>query len=109
MKAKCFDWKVAAGLALTGLTVALVVPRLSSIALPSLVMLACPLSMGAMMWGMRRGTEPQNTPSLDVSVEQRLRRELAATEARRAELQTELGQLREPTTGARGPAATERG
>ncbi|MGH2767689.1 MAG: hypothetical protein ACRDIF_01860 [Actinomycetota bacterium] len=51
----CFDWRVLAVLGLVGLGVLVGAPRLRAAVLPLLLVAACPLSMLAMMWGMRRG------------------------------------------------------
>ena len=49
----CWNWKVLAGLAAVAVAMYLVAPNAILAALPLLVLLACPLSMVAMMWGMR--------------------------------------------------------
>ena len=51
----CLNPKVMGGLLAFGLLMWLVAPATGAAALPLLVALVCPLSMGAMMWGMRRG------------------------------------------------------
>jgi hypothetical protein len=54
----CLNWKVLAGLAVGAVLVGLVAPALFWRAIPLLLVLACPLSMGIMMLSMsrRRGT-----------------------------------------------------
>ena len=51
----CLNPKVMGGLAVVGLLLWLVAPVSGAAALPLLFALVCPLSMGAMAWGMRRG------------------------------------------------------
>lgn len=51
---KCLNWKILAGLAVVGLGVWLVAPGAIGVALPFLVLLACPLSMLVMMGAMGR-------------------------------------------------------
>jgi hypothetical protein len=46
---------VIGSLAVAGLAVWLVAPRMGTAALPLLIALVCPLSMGVMAWRMRRG------------------------------------------------------
>lgn len=59
----CFNWKVIAGLA-AGVGIWVVAPNLALVALPLLVMAACPLSMFLMMRGMQGGqcaAQPRET------------------------------------------------
>jgi hypothetical protein len=49
----CFNWKVLAGLAAVGLGVWVIAPDLVGLALPLLILLACPLSMLFMARGMQ--------------------------------------------------------
>ena len=51
----CLNPKVMAGLVAAGLALWLVAPSTGIAALPLLVALVCPLSMGVMMWRMSRG------------------------------------------------------
>ncbi len=48
----CLNWKVLAGLAVVGLLVLVVAPQFIGVALPLLLVAACPLSMLFMMRGM---------------------------------------------------------
>lgn len=48
----CLNWKVLAGLVVVGLGVALVAPHALGVALPLLLLAACPLSMLLMMGAM---------------------------------------------------------
>jgi uncharacterized membrane protein len=49
----CLNWKVLVGLGLVGVGIWAVAPNLFLAALPFLLLAACPLSMLAMMWGMK--------------------------------------------------------
>lgn len=49
----CFNWKVLAGLGAVAVGVALFAPGAALAVLPLLLLAACPLSMGAMMFAMR--------------------------------------------------------
>jgi hypothetical protein len=51
----CLNPTVIGSLAVAGLAVWLVAPRMGTAALPLLIALVCPLSMGVMAWRMRRG------------------------------------------------------
>ena len=51
----CFNWKVIAGLSAVGVGVWVVAPNLIGVALPLLLVLACPISMFFMMRGMGGG------------------------------------------------------
>ena len=51
----CLNPKVIGGLVAVGLVLWLVAPGSGTAALPLLITLICPLSMGVMMWQMRRG------------------------------------------------------
>ena len=55
----CLNWKVLVGLALMGLAVWVVAPRLVLAALPLLLVVACPLSMLVMIGRMRGGQPAQ--------------------------------------------------
>src|SRR5258708_3465710 len=45
----CLDWKVLVGLAIVGFVVWVVAPRFLLVAIPILIVAACPLSMSMMM------------------------------------------------------------
>ena len=72
----CLNWKVVAGLAVVGLGVWVAAPGLAWAVLPILVVLACPLSMVLMMWGLGGGqcavqpAQEQQTASISASDEQ---------------------------------------
>lgn len=51
----CLNPKVIGGLVAAGLLLWLLAPGSGAAALPALVALICPLSMGVMMWQMRGG------------------------------------------------------
>lgn len=101
----CFNWKVLAGLAVVGVAILVFAPGATLAVLPLLLLAACPLSMGVMMFAMRghgTGASPScHEAESDASVEakrarlavlreeeQRLELELSASPADRAEAQT---------------------
>lgn len=57
----CLNPKVLAGLAVVGAALWLLSPASIGAVLPTLVLLACPLSMGVMMWRMRSGSNCSTT------------------------------------------------
>jgi hypothetical protein len=59
----CLNWKVLAGLAVVGLLVLVVAPQFIGVALPLLLVAACPLSMLFMMRGMSRNGNANQTAS----------------------------------------------
>lgn len=88
----CLNPKVIGGLAAAGLLLWLVAPASAGAAVPLLIALICPLSMGVMAWRMTsRGscatTRPASAPAAggeDVDAELRvLREEIAIERARR--------------------------
>ncbi len=90
----CLNPKVIGGLAAVGLVVWLLAPASGGVALPLLITLICPLSMGIMAWRMYRGgscaasksmaTSRQAATPVEVDAELRaLREELAIARARR--------------------------
>jgi len=95
MRGICFNWKVLAGLAVVGLGVLAVSPRLALAVLPLLAVAACPLSMLFMMRGM------SNTPSSQVAASSSAESSPATTlgsatsqDERIAQLQAEIRRLR---------------
>lgn len=87
----CLNPKVIGGLVAVGLVLWLVAPGSGIAALPLLITLVCPLSMGVMAWQMRRGggcAAPQAGGSAGVASEEQdaqvaaLREELAIERAR---------------------------
>jgi hypothetical protein len=50
----CLNWKVLAGLVVVAILVGIVAPQLFWGAIPTLLVLACPLSMGVMLFTMSR-------------------------------------------------------
>jgi hypothetical protein len=80
----CSNWKVWTGAGALLLVVLVVDPKALGAVLPVALGLACPLSMGAMMWGMR----PSHTSA---TLAPRPSRD---TEARIAALQAEIAELR---------------
>lgn len=51
----CLNPKVIGGLVVAGVALWLMAPAAGTAALPLLIALVCPLSMGVMMWRMNRG------------------------------------------------------
>ena len=91
--AMCLNPRVLAGLAATAVAVFIFQPRLLSVALPVLVLALCPLSMLAMMWGMRASSGTGSSVSSGRSPEARLAEleaELARMKAERTRLSAEL-------------------
>lgn len=90
----CLNPKVIGGLVVAGLALWLVAPAASVAALPLLIVLICPLSMGVMMWRMNRGGScgapgagsPSSTASVDVDEELRQAREDVAIARARQQL-----------------------
>lgn len=118
----CFNWKVLAGLAGIGLAVWVVAPNLVGVALPLLLVAACPLSMLLMGRGMAGGqcaTQPTATTQPEPAtrpVDLRLTREeqLAELEAQLTILQTrqqaiarEIAELEPPDTAPDTAAVRE--
>ena len=60
----CLNWKVLAGLAVVGLLVLVVAPQFIGVALPLLLVAACPLSMLFMMRGMSGNGNANQTTQL---------------------------------------------
>jgi Protein of unknown function (DUF2933) len=60
----CLNWKVVAGLAVVGVIVGIVAPKLLLGAIPLLILAACPISMLFMMGGMKGARETQNAVPL---------------------------------------------
>lgn len=98
----CLNWKVLAGLAAIGLGIYLVAPALVLGAVPLLLLLACPLSMGLMMLGMRGSPdagpaqhEPPATGAALAPEEQlvQLRARLREVSTQQAELARQLEHL----------------
>lgn len=88
MLGMCFNWKVIVVLAALGVGLMFVAPGAAVAALPLLLLAACPLSMVAMMFGMKKmshkgeaGTDAQ-TPSPEA-----LRAQLADLRAEEAKLE----------------------
>lgn len=111
----CLNWKVIGGLAAVGVAVVLFAPPLLPTALPLLAVLVCPLSMGAMMWGMSRmggmqgsacQAEPE-TPAVrgELSREAQLaqlRAELRSLDARQSTLAGQVAALEQSEPGCSG-------
>jgi hypothetical protein len=85
----CLNPKVIGSLAAAGLLLWLIAPASGAAALPVLLALVCPLSMGAMAWQMRRrgscAVGDAQAASQDVDAQLRdLREELAIARAQRS-------------------------
>ena len=84
----CLNPKVIAGLGVAALAVWLVAPATGAAAIPLLIGLICPLSMGVMAWQMRKGGsscetgQAQQSTNVDAELSE-LREELAIARARR--------------------------
>jgi hypothetical protein len=63
----CLNPRVIAGLAAAGVVLWLSMPTAVIGALPVLILLICPLSMGLMAWQMRRGAACSSTSSTAAS------------------------------------------
>ena len=93
----CLNWKVLAGLAVVGVIVWLVAPRLVLAALPVLLVLACPLSMLFMMRGMRGGGS--QTPVTEQTHEEQLtelRSRLSSVQAEQEAIASRIAELESP-------------
>jgi len=89
----CLNPKVLAVLGVTAVAVFVFQPRLLSVALPVLVLALCPLSMLAMMWGMRQSSSSGTSASSSIAPGARLaylRAELARVETERIRISAEL-------------------
>ncbi len=117
----CLNWKVLAGLGVVAAGVLLLRPGLLGTVLPTLLVLACPLSMLAMMVGMGKMGTMQGDPcalparsqaALSRSRDEQvvtLRRQLADLEAQRRTLAEQLRDLEQAEPAARRPLATGAG
>ena len=93
MLGMCFNWKVLAGLAAVGVTIAIVSPGSVAAALPLLLLAACPLSMVLMFFTMGKmgkkepGHGEETVPTQPAKA---INARLAALDLERAELQAKL-------------------
>ena len=92
----CLDWRVLAGLGAIALAIWLYAPQLLLAALPVLLVLACPISMGVMAWMMRG---EMSHPSASVSAADRL----VALEREQARLAAEIARARGELDRNAGP------
>lgn len=96
----CFNWKVLVALGVVGFGIWTVAPNLLLKSLPFLLLAACPLSMLAMAWGMKRvmGGARQDSPACHEDSPQPAQvapqERLAELEAKQATLQREIAQVR---------------
>lgn len=88
----CFDWRVLAGLAASGIAVYLVAPGVIVAAIPLFLLAACPLSMLLMMKAMsgRRPVSELPLRRVDGDRVAALRQELADLSSRQEQLSLEL-------------------
>ena len=82
----CLDWRVLTSLGLIAAGILVFAPQYFAAALPLLVVLVCPISMGVMFWMMRGQMRPAR-PSSPAD-------RLAALEHEKSALQTEITQVR---------------
>ena len=85
----CFNWKVWAGAGAVLLLVLLLAPNALGAVFPIALALACPLSMAAMMWGMRSSRTSASASG-----------SRGDTEARIAALQAEIAHLQSASSGS---------
>ncbi len=92
----CFNWKVVAGLAAIALGVALWQPHLFIVALPTLALAICPLSMGIMFFNMWRA-QGQTACSMNQAAQSATTdvEDADTDHAALADLQVQLAQVRE--------------
>ena len=125
MRGMCFNWKVIGGLAVVGLGIWFLVPSVASVALPLLLVAACPLSMLLMMRGMKGGQCDSHAPAATQEHPvartrskqlEELRVQLAqaqgqqqALSSRIAELEGEDSSVPAPSQAPRAEAAPESG
>src|SRR5712691_2255691 len=102
----CLNWKVLAGLAVVGLLVLVVAPQFIGVALPLLLVAACPLSMLFMMRGMSGNGNANQTTQLQ---EDQLPAGGSTRDEQLAELQSRLSSVQaEQAAIARHIAEIER-
>lgn len=108
----CFNWKVLAGLAIVAVGVLLFVQGAAVAMLPLLLLLACPLSMGVMMFAMRgHGAGASRSDENTGSVEAK-RARLASLREEESRIELELSSAAsrsdELPSHSAAPAATSR-
>ncbi|MBA2633378.1 MAG: DUF2933 domain-containing protein, partial [Chloroflexi bacterium] len=88
----CFDWRVLAGLAASGIAIYLLAPGVIVAAIPLLLLAACPLSMLLMMKAMSGRQPAFELPPGRVDGDRvaALRQELADLSSRQEQLNLEL-------------------
>ena len=89
---RCLNWKVLTGLGAVAVLILLVAPRAAGV-VPLLAVLACPLSMVAMMWSMRAspgGTAAPPAPGSEARIAD-LEAQIAALRADRDSGMTRVG------------------
>jgi len=104
----CYDWRVVSALAAVGVGVALFAPDLVALALPLLIVAACPISMALMMRTMGPGHDTTRG-SVALELAERadlLRAELAASRRQQERLEAELAGLDAPRAPTGSTSAT---
>ncbi|MGH2588604.1 MAG: DUF2933 domain-containing protein [Dehalococcoidia bacterium] len=110
----CFNWKVIGGLAVVGVGVAVFAPNLIGVALPLLLLAACPLSMILMMRGMggmggkesscatnsKQASEPAVTARSEGASLAELKSQLAGIQAQQETITREIAHLESAQTPA---------
>jgi len=104
----CYDWRVISALAAVGVGVVLFAPDLVALALPLLIVAACPISMALMMRTMGPAHDTTRSPvALDPTQQANLlREELAASRRQQERLEAELDALDTPGDLAGSTSAT---
>ena len=97
----CLNWKVLVGLAVVGLAVWVVAPRLVLAALPLLLIVACPLSMLVMMGRMRGGQPVQvnQSPAMDRTRDEQvgeLQSRLLSVQAEQEAIARQIAEIESP-------------
>jgi hypothetical protein len=108
----CLNWKVLVGLGLVGVGIWVIAPNLFLAALPILLLAACPLSMLAMMWGMKHVMQPgqndSHSPQAGLTMGRRTDQEerLAELKAQQSAIGREIAQLEQGSQQGIGEGAS---
>jgi hypothetical protein len=96
----CLNWKVLAGLAVVGLLVLVVAPQFIGVALPLLLVAACPLSMLFMMRGMSGNGNANQTASQTTQLQEdqlpELQSRLSSVQAEQAAIVRHIAEIESP-------------
>ena len=104
----CLNWKVLAGLAVVGVIILVVAPRLVLAALPLLLVAACPLSMLFMMRGMSKSgsqgaSQGSPSPAVDLTHDEQLaelRSRLLSVQAEQEAITRQMAEIESPEVPA---------